>query len=89
MREVIMHAQPSSGSMHLIFGPYVRPNGACLSRLLHIVDQIRRVPALLTYHRLLTLIKKSIFIVFSAALSMNFGIEFHLYMDHDMDNCQQ
>ena len=38
MREVIMHAQPSSGSMHLIFGPYVRPNGACLSRLLHIVD---------------------------------------------------
>ena len=29
MREVIMHAQPSSGSMHLIFGPYVRPNGAC------------------------------------------------------------
>ena len=45
--------------------------------------------ALLTYHRLLTLIKKSIFIVFSAALSLNFGIEFHLYMDHDMDNCQQ
>ena len=38
MREVIMHAQPSSGSMHLIFGPYVRPNGACLSRLLHIFD---------------------------------------------------
>ena len=38
MREVIMHAQPSSGSMHLIFGSYVRPNGACLSRLLHIVD---------------------------------------------------
>ena len=38
MREVIMHAQPSRGSMHLIFGPYVRPNGACLSRLLHIVD---------------------------------------------------
>ena len=38
MREVIMHAQPSSGSMHLIFGPYVRPNGACLSRLLHKVD---------------------------------------------------
>ena len=38
MREVIMHAQPSSGSMHLIFGPNVRPNGACLSRLLHIVD---------------------------------------------------
>ena len=38
MREVIIHAQPSSGSMHLIFGPYVRPNGACLSRLLHIVD---------------------------------------------------
>ena len=38
MREEIMHAQPSSGSMHLIFGPYVRPNGACLSRLLHIVD---------------------------------------------------
>ena len=40
MRVVIMHAQPSSGSMHLIFGPYVRPNGACLSRLLHIVDNI-------------------------------------------------
>ena len=40
MREVIMHAQPSSGSMHLIFGPYVRPNGACLSRLLHIVDTL-------------------------------------------------
>ena len=38
MREVIMHAQPSSGSMHLIFGPYVHPNGACLSRPLHIVD---------------------------------------------------
>ena len=38
VREVIMHAQPSSGSMHLIFGPYVRPNGAVLSRLLHIVD---------------------------------------------------
>ena len=38
MREVIMHAQLSSGSMHLSFGPYVRPNGACLSRLLHIVD---------------------------------------------------
>ena len=38
MRGVIMHAQPSSGSMHLIFGPYVRPNEACLSRLLHIVD---------------------------------------------------
>ena len=37
-REVIMHAQPSSGSMHLIFGPYVRPIGACLSRVLHIVD---------------------------------------------------
>ena len=38
MREVIMHAQQSSGSMHLIFVPYVCPNGACLSRLLHIVD---------------------------------------------------
>ena len=37
-REVIMHAQPSSGSMHLIFGLYVRPNGACFSRLLHIID---------------------------------------------------
>ena len=47
------------------------------------------VPALLTYHRLLTLIKRWIFIVFSAALSMNFGIEFHLYMDHDIDNCEQ
>ena len=40
MREVIiMHAQPSSGSMR-IFGTYVRPNAACLRRLLHIVDNI-------------------------------------------------
>ena len=40
MREVIMHAQPSSGTMRLNFGPYVRPNAACISRLLHTVDNI-------------------------------------------------
>ena len=36
MREVIVHAQPSSGTM----GPCVRPNATCISRLLHIVDTI-------------------------------------------------
>ena len=57
MREVIMHAQPSSGSMHLIFGPYVRPNGACLSRLLHIVDNFicmlvqRQTPSVQVFNR--------------------------------------
>ena len=36
MREVITHAQPSSGT----FGPYVRSNAVCFMRLLHIVDNI-------------------------------------------------
>ena len=56
MREVIMHAQPSSGSMHLIFGPYVCPNGACLSRLLHIVVYLlmlaqRQTPSVQVFNR--------------------------------------
>ena len=50
-----MHAQPSIGSMHLIFGPYVRPNGAFLSRLLHIVDNIiclqRQTPSVQVFNR--------------------------------------
>ena len=40
MREVIMHAQPSSGKMRPIFSQCVRPNAACLRRPLHIVDNI-------------------------------------------------
>ena len=40
IREVIMHARPSSGTMRLNFGPFVRPNVACISRLLHIVENI-------------------------------------------------
>ena len=46
MHEVIMHTQPSSGTMRLIFGPCVRPNAACISRLLHIVfliDSLRPI----------------------------------------------
>ena len=44
------------GSMHLIFGPYVRPNGACLSRLLHIVDYLlmlvqRQTPSVQVFNR--------------------------------------
>ena len=35
-----MHAQPSSGTMRLDFGPGVGSNAACLSRLLHIDDKI-------------------------------------------------
>ena len=40
MREVIMHAQPSSETVRLNFGPCVRPNAACMRRLLYIVDNI-------------------------------------------------